>query len=251
MTYDTRSLADGPHRLSVAVEDAGGNRTVSGSFAVTVENGRIPNGVHGSRSARLAGRLLDGRTVAYGRRPRVSGRLVDSAGTPIGSARLEVVQRTRLRGSLWQPAGTTTTDRSGRFRIRLASGPSRDVRILYRAFRSDAVPAAQLEARVLVRAGVRLRVTPRRVEPNGRIRFTGSLVGGPGRGGLIVTLYVMAGRRIPVAVLRTDRRGRFRFAYRFQRTFQPTTFPFWAQVEPQHGYPYVRGRSRRVAVRVL
>jgi len=68
---------------------------------------------------------------------------------------------------------------------------------------------------------------------------------------LIVTLYVQAGRRIPVAVLRTDRRGRFRFAYRFQRTFQPTTFPFWAQVEPQHGYPYVRGRSRRVAVRVL
>jgi hypothetical protein len=52
-------------------------------------------------------------------------------------------------------------------------------------------------------------------------------------------------------VVRTDRRGRFRFTYRFRRTFQPTTFTFWAQLEPQHGYPYVRGRSRRVAVGVL
>jgi hypothetical protein len=181
----------------------------------------------------------------------VSGRLVDPAGTPIGSARLQVVQRTRLPGAAWQRAGTTLTDSAGRFAVRLAGGPSRDVRVIYRAYTADPAPTAQLEAWVLVRAGVRLRVTPRRVKPNGAIRFTGSLAGRPGRGGLLVTLYVMAGRRLPVAVLRTDRRGRFRFAYRFQRTFQPTAFRFWAPVEPQHGYPYVRGRSRRVAVRVL
>jgi hypothetical protein len=199
----------------------------------------------------LSGRFVGGGRVSYGQRARLAGKLVDSAGRAIGSAQLQVVQRTRLQGAPWRPVGMAVTNGAGRFTVRLAKGPSRDVRVVYRAFSSDAQPAAQLQGRLLVRAGVRLRVSPSRVAPNGRIRFTGSLLGGPGRGGAIVTLYVFAGRRIPVAVLRTDGRGRFRFAYRFSRTFVPTTFPFWAQVEPQHGFPYVRGRSRRVLVRVL
>jgi hypothetical protein len=251
LSYDTRALADGPHRLSLAVEDAGGNRTVSGSFAVTVANGGGPNGVHASRAARLSGRFVGGGRVSYGRRARLAGKLVDSAGRAIGSAQLQVVQRTRLQGAPWRPVGTAVTNAAGRFAVRLNEGPSRDVRVVYRAFATDPAPAAQLQGRLLVRAGVRLRVSPRRVEPNGRIRFTGSLLGGPGRGGAIVTLYVFAGRRIPVAVLHTDRHGRFSFAYRFSRTFQPTTFAFWVQVDRQRGYPYARGSSRRVLVRVL
>jgi hypothetical protein len=251
MDFNTRDLSEGPHRLSVGVEDVGGNRTVSGLFSVTVANASGPNGIQASRAATLSGHFVGGGRVSYGRRARLVGRLVNSAGGPIGSARLEVLQRTRLAGAPWRPAGTAVTNAAGHFAIRLGRGPSRDVRVVYRAFAADAVPAAQLQGRLLVRAGVRLRVTPRRVRPNGRIRFAGSLLGGPGRAGELVTLYVFAGRRIPVAVLRTDRRGRFGFAYRFSRTFVPTTFPFWAQVEAQHGFPYIRGRSRRVLVRVL
>jgi hypothetical protein len=250
ITYDTRRLSDGPHRLSLGIVDVGGNRTLGATHDVLVRNG-VANGVGATRRARLRGHFVGGRTVGYGRVAKLRGALTGSAGLPIGSATLEVLERTRLQGSPWRRTRSTITNRAGRFTVRLGKGPSRDVRVVYRAFSSDAQPAAQLQGRLLVRAGVRLHVSPSRVEPNGRIRFTGSLLGGPGRGGAIVTLYVFAGRRIPVAVLRTDGRGRFSFAYRFSRTFVPTTFPFWAQVEPQHGFPYVRGRSRRVLVRVL
>jgi hypothetical protein len=128
------------------------------------------------------------------------------------------------------------------------------VRFEYRAYSSDEAPAAIADATLKVRAGALLAVAPRRVGPRGTITFTGRLRGGPGRFGTQVQLFAVARRgrdRVPVATLRADRRGRFRFRYRFRRTFAPFTYYFQAVVPRQTGYPYVTGRSHRVAVRVV
>jgi hypothetical protein len=60
-----------------------------------------------------------------------------------------------------------------------------------------------------------------------------------------------AGReRVPVAILRADRRGRFDYAYRFRRTNAPFTHYFQARLERRPGYPYDSGASARAPVRV-
>ncbi len=127
------------------------------------------------------------------------------------------------------------------------------MRFTYFAFSLDPDPAATAEMEFRVRADLSLSVSPRQVGAHGRISFRGRLIGGPGRAGNQVTIYAVARRgsdRVPVAVLRTDRRGRFLFSYRFQRTFAPFTYRFRAKLPTQVGYPYVGAWSRTVAVRV-
>ena len=105
-----------------------------------------------------------------------------------------------------------------------------------------------------MRARIALRVTPRRVANRGRITFRGRLVGGPGKAGAQVTIEAV-GRdvrsRVPVTTLRTDARGRFRFSYRFLRSFAPFTYRFRARLMRQASYPYAGGASRIVTVRIV
>ncbi len=56
---------------------------------------------------------------------------------------------------------------------------------------------------------------------------------------------------MPVATLRTDKRGRFRFSYRFLRSFAPFTYRFRARLIRQASYPYASGSSRIVIVRIV
>lgn len=56
--------------------------------------------------------------------------------------------------------------------------------------------------------------------------------------------------RVPVAVLRTRSGGRFRFNYRFRRSFAPFTYRFRVQAPRQRGYPYAAGWSNLAVVRV-
>jgi hypothetical protein len=46
-----------------------------------------------------------------------------------------------------------------------------------------------------------------------------------------------------VSQVLTDPQGRFRFTYRFRRTFQSTIYQFRAVATREHGYPYARGWS--------
>ena len=146
------------------------------------------------------------------------------------------------------------TDAKGRFMFRARRGPSRVLRVGYRAFTLDPEPSAVAGVTLNVRAGIRLSVAPRRTTSRGTIRFSGKLLGGPGRSHVQVTLYAVGrvGRqRVPVSVLRTNRKGRFRFRYRFQRTFAPFTYRFQARIERQATYPYAAAGSNRVIVRVV
>jgi hypothetical protein len=258
--FDTAVLSDGPHQVALAVIDAGGNRALSSPVEVVTNNRGGVNGTGASRRARImswflvGGRSRTSRTVPFGRRATVYGSLTTVDGVPIRGAGIDVSATPSVRGAAARPLGRVTSDRRGRFTFTAPKGASRRFRLSYRPFESDPTPAAAAEVTLNVRAGMALRVTPRRTTSRGRISFTGRLLGGPYRAGTQVQLFAVArkGRdRVPVATLRADRRGRFQFRYRFRRTFAPFTYYFQAVVQRQNGYPYATGRSKRVSVRIV
>ena len=99
-----------------------------------------------------------------------------------------------------------------------------------------------------VRAGVRLTIRPRHLRNGESIRLGGRVLGRsrPARG---KTVAVQARARgasawTTVTLMRTNATGRFKFNYRFRKTFRTTTYEFRALVPRERGYPYLSGRSR-------
>jgi hypothetical protein len=258
LAFDTATLPNGAHKIQVALIDAAGNRSLTDPVAVETRNGGRPNGVGASRSASLkvgigpSERARASRTVSFGRRATVHG-VLTSGGQPISGAAVEVTSTDRRLGARGRTLPPLITDAQGRFTFAPSAGASRIFEFAYRAFTLED-PVARSAVRLNVRAGVRLRLHPHRVTTRGRIVFEGRLLGGPGRRGTQVGLFAVARRgrdQVPVATLQADRRGRFRFSYRFRRTFAPFTYYFQAIVQRQNGYPYATGRSKRVSVRIV
>jgi hypothetical protein len=257
---DTRSLPNGRHDLRLKITDVSGNSTSTEPVVVSIRNEGQPNGALASRFAGLTARLDRApsstplrRTVSFGRRTRLSGRLADGSGRPISGAALDVSFRVNRPESGWKSHGLVTSDAAGAWVVQVPAGSSREIKVGYRAFSIDEAPSAEIVASVDVRARVLLSVKPRRISRKGRIAFAGRLAGGPGQRGTQVALYAVPRRgraRVPVAVLHADSRGHFHYGYRFTRTLGPTTYWFQAVVERQRGYPYAGWRSPRVPVRV-
>jgi hypothetical protein len=256
LRVQTSAIANGTHVVQAFATDVGGNRTTSRPFLVTTQNGGEPNGTGASRLAELkvARRGHRANILRHRSHASLTGVLHLPSGAPISDASVRVQALTALRGARWHDVGAVTTDARGRFRYVARAGPSRTLRFTYRAFSLDTEPAAVADIDLRVRVGLTFSVRPHRVGSRGRIAFRGRLLGGPGRTGNQVTLYAVARRgrdRVPVAVVRTDRRGRFRFAYRFRQTIAPFTYRFRAKLPSQAGYPYVGGWSRTVTVQIV
>jgi hypothetical protein len=187
---DTAALANGAHRVQVALVDAAGNRTLSQPVAVDVQNAKAPNGVPASRVARLTARFRSVRSrdsrervVSFAKSAAVVGRLVDGAGAPIRGAELQVRTRVDRLGERERVVTIVKTGADGRYRWRARKGPSRLIRLSYRAYQSDVGEAASAEVKLGVRPAIALKVSPARVKNRGRIVFRGRLVGGPGKSG--------------------------------------------------------------------
>jgi hypothetical protein len=257
--FDTTSIANGVHQLSLAVTDAGGNRTVSAPVAVTVRNPGAANGAHASRFARLAAwfetrssRHRSAATLRFGQTRAIVGTLVDESGAPISDAVLDISATASRPGSSTRSLGQVATDAAGSFRYLPRSGSSRKVTIGYRAFHLDTAASAIATLNVSVRAGVTLSVRPRRASSRGRITFSGRLRGGPGRAGTQVVIYALGGARsrIPVTTVRANAKGRFHYRYRFRNSAPGVTYRFQATMHSQSSYPYATGNSRPVTVRI-
>jgi hypothetical protein len=143
------------------------------------------------------------------------------------------------------------TGADGSARVPLEPGPSREVLIEYRARHGDERAAAVAVVRLNVRAGVTLRVRPRRLRSGRRIRLSGRLRAAPATGlGKVVTLQAHErGRWRDFKSARTRRAGRFVAHYRFSRDASGT-FPIRAVARADASYPYATGRSRTLRVRV-
>lgn len=256
VTLDSADLADGRYEIRVRVEDVAANfSTVMPARQITIDNagggagGGPAPGVTTTGAAKLAVVGKGRRTLRYGKRGQAAVRLVDTAGKAIGGARLEVLQRTDVRGAGFRSAGTATTDAQGRAKITLAPGPSRTVRVLYRT--GDAVAAA-VDLRVRVKASTTLK-TSRSFLLNGQtLRFSGKVRSTPvPRRGVGIDLQARVGRRWQTfETVRTSRKGAWRAKYTFRSTSGLQTYAFRARVRGDSGFPYAASTSKRVKVRV-
>ncbi len=142
---------------------------------------------------------------------------------------------------------TVTTDAAGAFALTLDPGASRRLRFVHRV----GAGAVSATVTVRVRAPLRLRASKRRIGAGRTVVLSGELAQAPRGRGLLVELQARRGRGFATfGTTRTDRRGAFRYTYRFSRAGAGSTFALRAHMPAQRGLAFAPGASRALRVRV-
>lgn len=200
------------------------------------------------------GRRPQSRVVPYGRGTLVSGRLTTTAGTALPGAPVRILEHLGRGPGGTARLATVATDPAGRFSIRLPAGPSREIFASFGGNRT-LTRAATGSLRLGVRTRVTLRASSATARIGGRpVVFSGRVIAGDGElpaKGMPLTLQF----RLPglpwteFRTVRTDRLGRFRYAYTFSDDdSRGARFQFRAYAPGQSDWPYEPGSSGPVAV---
>jgi hypothetical protein len=271
LPINTATLANGQHTLKVTIEDAAENTSVvydgpittlqpsndslgalpgpgTNAGASLARGLGLPNGTAASEGARLRLGQRSRLTRSFAKRAlRISGRLVDAQGQPIGGATLYLLQRGSGSTGL-KLIGHAKTSATGTFAASVPAGPSRTIEVAYRAFSGDSAYATSAKVIESVEAGIQLVISPRRASPEGAITLTGRVLGPVPPQGVSVDLLVhYRGRWEPFRTPRTDAAGHFAVVYQFEGA--RGRFPFRAEVPPsQADFSFGRGLSEVVDV---
>ncbi len=201
-------------------------------------------------SLRLVGVRRGRLTVSYGRSRSIPVELTCTrSGRAVADAVLQVATKAAGRAAV---SSELRTDGSGRARLVIGRGPSRGVTVGYRMYADDPAARATTTLRVSVRGQVKLRADRRRLRNGQAVTLRGALVGGhvPRRGITLAVEWKDGSRWRPFAQVKTDRHGRFRYAYRFTRTNRLVAYHLRVHVtKGQVDYPFLPAASR--AVRIL
>jgi hypothetical protein len=264
--WNTTAASNGTHELAMRVVNAAGNASIVDDHTVTINNPGV--GVNGSINGRgphiangnpCAGEALElvvnGRRrppiITYGKTVTVRG-VLHCGTVPIRGARV-------LIATLGGPgsaaiASSVQTALDGSFSYKVPAGPDRQLRFGYTAYSDDPAPSASATAAIPIRPKIKLKIRPRHTSNEHVIHWAGTVAGGPyPPEGVTLDVEVQEGRswRIFDQVV-ANRRGRFRYSYRFHATGEPTTYTF--RVALPHtgaqGYPYTWGASNTINVRV-
>jgi hypothetical protein len=142
------------------------------------------------------------------------------------------------------------TGADGRFSLKIPAGvSSRRLAFAYRAHVGDPLPAATATLALVVRARVRMTISPHTASVGRRIVFRGSLQGRPVGTGPLVVLEARSpgGAWLKFDVVHSNRSGRFSSSYRF-RFAGPATYLFRALSEQEAAYPFAPSTSNVVIV---
>lgn len=243
------AFATGPNLVNACVEDLaldGPANRVCESREVWVDNVCPGSAVAGGTT--LEAGFGEGEPEILVRSDRaavVRGRLTGA----VAGATVCVLTRVRADGAPIVVAATGITTADGSYAIALPPGPSRDAFVHY-AVGDQVLARHGLSLRASARPS--LRVSPRRGLRNGRrLHFSGRLPA-PSCAERVVKVQARLGRR-RWQVFRTDRTDddcRFSARYRLRATRDARAYRFRALVPQQAGYPYERGNSATVKVRV-
>lgn len=233
--------------------DAAGNGaaengvTVRGLGLLAGRKGR--SAAHLTVGRRHGRRLTRGPRVALGHRVKIVGRL--SAGRRRKGIRrkLLVYRRVSVQGAQFGFVGRVKTNRRGRFTYRAPAGSSRRLLFVYPGGGRVAGRIAAIELHV--RAKLRIRANRHDVRNGEAVTLAGRLRGGhiPPGGALLELQVFSRGTWRPFATPRTDKRGRWRYEYRFETVTGTAKFRFRSVLRKQPTYPYT-AKSRSVPVRV-
>lgn len=263
--FDTSTLADGEHSVSVVVRDATGVNSAS-SLPVSIQV-RNTGGLSASDTSqgtgsggptapapapapatglRLLGRELRRGVVRqrFGNASTVRGRLVDGEGRPVSDTRLAVLSARAVSGADATQIGETRTDSAGRFSVVIPKGANR--RITLRA------PSGSWTIRVQVRAPLRLQPSRTQLRNKQKLMLVAYLLGARAPAGSAdVAFQVRIGRRWRTFATRPiGGDGRARIGHRFQVTYQRLTYRFRAVVVGRRSFPFADGVSPTESVQV-
>ncbi len=252
LSLDTATLTDGTHSVLVRVLDATGKNAASvGPWSITTSNRPAsPQPVDVTPSC--ATRSRDFRLAAH---PQVATRERKILLTGRVPARLRPsTTRVVLFGDV--PEGIrqdVVPNQRGRFRARVPVRTAQKVRAA--AMGTTSEPLACSKARpIRIRASTTLRASRTRLSNGQALELGGRLAGRPvPREGKVVRIKVRAvgsSRWYAAGEVRSDAEGRWRWRHRFTNTLRTTTYVFRVVLPKQRGYPYARGASRVIRVRV-
>jgi hypothetical protein len=283
--FDLNRIGSGRHDVEASVEDAAGNaRTIHSGVINVVSDparrdfdadgvvglvnplgdrpGLVLNGVGSSRRATVGAYVRRVRherergfpssgTATYPNFPAVVVR-VKASGRPIAGAVVSVLER-EAGSEVWRVTRTVRTTRLGGASVRLAPGPSRDVRFAYVPDSESTTFISSRSLSVRIRPRVLLTASPPSLRTGQRVRFSGRVAGGPlPSTGLALALQASGpdGRWLTFKTIRTTASGRFQARYRFTATTGTVRYRFRIRVLRQGGYPFAAAYSRPVSVRV-
>jgi hypothetical protein len=246
--WDSDAYPSGDYEFRATGRDAAGNATsttrrLNGSAMV------LP-------SPLKARALLETRLAREGGAgASVVGKLVATSDSPLAGEPVRVIELFDRGAAIGARTTVVTTGEDGGFGLRLAPGPSREVVATF-AGTPSATGAASGPLRLGVRSTVRMRASARVAEVGGRPLVFRGAVDCPSAeapdGGISVELQFRAPGLgwSEFRTVHTNRRGRFRYPYRFSDDdSRGVRFRFRAFVPTQSDWPYEPGGSRPVAVR--
>jgi hypothetical protein len=258
-TVRPTSLLAGHRQILVRTIDAGNNATDSGPYAVDVvtPSNRGPfNGSGATETATLTAHFAHGgrsmRTVHFGARVKLQGRLLNAGGQPIGGADLQLLLRDRTPGSIAKDGGHYRTRADGSFTAFTRARASRQLQFGWRAHRNDTRYSANAYLVLRTHAGATIAVSTRRPRLGRTLVISGRLRA-PAPGVTVILQGRAAGTRrfTTFADTTTGTTGRFEVGYRFRDpASRGRRFTFRAKLRGGKGYPFETGFSRRVSVRV-
>lgn len=259
-TIRPSSLPAGQRTLIVRVTDAGGNIVDRGPYAVFAVTPSDRGALNGS-GATEAGTLDVGwtaggksrRTLSYGAKAGIRGRLLNSNGQPIAGARVTMLSRDLRRDAAVVPRATLTTAADGTFRTTVAASASRLLQFAWLSHEKDVRFGANAYLTLQARASARLEVSTRHPRIGRSLTVSGQLRG-VSRGSVPVIVQGRArgsSRYETFADTTTSSSGRFKVRYRFRSSAsRGRSFVFRARIRPAARFPYETGYSRTVTVRV-
>jgi hypothetical protein len=171
-------------------------------------------------------------------------------GKAIEGAQLNIATRVGTKPAV---AADVTTDGAGHATLRLAKGAGRMVSVGYRMYADDPVARTTATLKVSVNGRVALKANRRHLRNGQAVTLLGSLRGGevPARGVTLAVQWKDGHRWRPFAQIKTNRKGSFRYAYKFTRTTGRITYELRVQVtKGQVDYPYLATASKPVKVTV-
>ncbi|MGE4426607.1 MAG: hypothetical protein AB7G37_09170 [Solirubrobacteraceae bacterium] len=269
-SVDTAGLVPGAHSVAGTVTDAAGNATAWGPVVFAVAEPPAPAPIpapqppptpapapptptNGSPAVVQPKVTLDSSKPKRGKRPRISGRVTTAAGTPVRKAEIVLYRQTLgVSGTTAERhLKTVRTGSDGRFA--LAKGPEGANRIIATFVPwKGAAPTVRVTRRAHTGIAVSRKARPTRLRNGGRLTLSGRLsgAGDSARGAVVRIDAIVRGRYRAVGTVRADKRGRWRWRYRFNGVTRPTRFSFRATVASSPAWPWGTHRSKRVRVRV-
>lgn len=195
------------------------------------------------------------RTVPFGRRVLLSGRLIAGRDTALPGMPLRVIERFAPGTHVAPVVTTAVTGPGGSFSVRTGPGPSRTIEVAFEGSPTlSRARGSSLDLRV--RSRVRLSASAAVARVGGApLIFKGRLLTQPGttsaNGRAVQLQFRLPG--LPWSEFRTvqtDARGRFRYAYRFSDDdSRGARFQFRAYAPAQEDWPYEPAGSRPILVR--